>query len=62
MNLAGYSDYSTTIDVPAGQATGVSVTFTPGGNPSTTRATLLPTVTVLALALMVIAVKPVRKR
>jgi hypothetical protein len=52
LKLAGYSDYSTSVDVPANQVVQVPATFIPGGGPATvpTRAGLTPLVFIIALA------------
>jgi hypothetical protein len=52
MKLAGYADWSSSVNVPAGQMVPVAASFTPGtaAGPSTTRASLPPTIALVALA------------
>jgi PEGA domain len=58
LKLAGYSDWSTSVDVPAGQVVQVPATFTPAGTvPAPTRTALPAMVSIGALALGVLAMR-----
>ena len=62
MKLAGYDDWSTSVDVPANQIVQVSATFVPGSTtPVPTRTGLSPVAIIGALGIWAIVVYRVRK-
>jgi hypothetical protein len=58
LKLAGYSDYSTSVDVPANQIVQVPATFIPGsgGTPVPTRAGLTPVAIIVTLVIGLIVI------